>query len=147
MELITILKAVLSLAFVIGLLLVTLWLIKYFQIKLQKHSLIRNLHKNNRLEIIENKKVDSKNALLLIRRDETEHLILLNPTQGQIIETNINRPASQLGFRGADGSSSTERKPAAYSLVREELSTGTNDSCPLKPNYEAGLRQKAKRNV
>ena len=89
MEIIAIFKAVLALAFVVGLLLLTLWLMKYCQIKLQKNSIIRNLHKNNRLEIIENKKVDSKNSLLLIRRDNVEHLILLNPVQSTVIETKI----------------------------------------------------------
>ena len=89
MELIAILKAFLSLAFVVGLMLLTIWLLKYCQIKFQKNTLIRGLNRHNRLEVLEIKRLDAKNSLLLIRRDETEHLILLNPSSSTIIETNI----------------------------------------------------------
>lgn len=89
MEWIAVFKAVLSLAFVIGLMLVTLWAIKYCQLKIQKNNMVKNLYKNNRLEIIENKKIDSKTTLLLVRRDNVEHLILTTPTQNLIVETNI----------------------------------------------------------
>ena len=89
MELIAILKAFLSLAFVVGLLLLTIWLMKYCQVKFQKNNLLRGLNKHNRLEVLEFKRLDAKNSLLLIRRDETEHLILLSPASSAVIETNI----------------------------------------------------------
>ena len=50
--------------------------------------------KSQRLSVIEVRPLDSRNKLVLIKRDSTEHLILMGPTDNQVIET---------GIRASDG--------------------------------------------
>lgn len=45
--------------------------------------------KNKRVTVVEVTIVDSKRRLVLIRRDEQEHLILLGANSEQVIESNI----------------------------------------------------------
>ena len=64
MEGLMILKAVLSLAFVLGLMLLTLWAIKYCQLHGAKNKL-----------------------LVLFKKDDKEYLLLLGATQNLLIES------------------------------------------------------------
>ena len=90
MEWIMLLKTVLALAFVLGLLLLTLWAIKYCEFKGGKNRFIRKLQENQRITIEEVRRLDARNTVVLIRRDETEHLLLLGSTQNLVLESNIN---------------------------------------------------------
>ena len=45
-----------------------------------------------RLQIVEAMTVDAKHRAILIRRDDTEHLVLLGPTADVVIETGIKAP-------------------------------------------------------
>lgn len=47
-----------------------------------------------RLAIIEALPLDPRRRLLLIRRDDTEHLVLIGPDQQAVIETGIRRAAA-----------------------------------------------------
>ena len=49
--------------------------------------------KESRLEITEIKHVDAKRKLLLVRRDDTEHLILLGPNSELLVEAGIEAHA------------------------------------------------------
>lgn len=89
MELALFFKAILSLAFVIGLLLLTLWFIKYCEVSGCKNKFIKQLQSNRRVEIVEQKRIDARNSIILIRRDNVEHLILLGSAQNLILEQNI----------------------------------------------------------
>lgn len=82
-------KAVLALAFVLGLLMLTLWLIKYCEIKGTKNRFMQRLSANQRISIIETKRLDAKNTLVLVQRDEVEHLVLLGSSQNMLIESAI----------------------------------------------------------
>lgn len=88
MEWLLLLKAVLSLVLVLGLLLVTLWAIKYIEVNSSKNRFFKKLNENRRLEIIEVKKIDAKNSIILLRRDNFEHLLLLG-NSNLLIESNI----------------------------------------------------------
>jgi flagellar protein FliO/FliZ len=44
---------------------------------------------HRRVEVVEIAPVDSKRRLLLVRRDQTEHLVLLGPTSDVVIEAGI----------------------------------------------------------
>jgi flagellar protein FliO/FliZ len=48
--------------------------------------------RQRRLRVLETAAVDSKNRLVLLRRDEAEHLVLIGPAAALVIETGI-RPA------------------------------------------------------
>lgn len=52
-----------------------------------------------RLHVVEIAPIDSKRRLALIRRDQTEHLILLGPTGDLVIETGV-----ETGIDTAQGS-------------------------------------------
>lgn len=89
MEWTMIFKAVLALAFVLGLLLLTLWLIKYCEIHGTKNRFMKKLNAHQRINIIETKRLDAKNTLVLFARDEVEHLVLLGNTQNLVVETMV----------------------------------------------------------
>ncbi len=86
MEWIQVLHALMALILVLGLLFITLCGIKYIE---QKSSFLNKFNKKSRLNIIEIKRIDAKNILVLIQRDNTEHLILVGPNS-QVIEKNIS---------------------------------------------------------
>ncbi len=81
-----ILQAVLSLIFVIGLLLLTLWVFKYCELKGLKCKLVKNLKAGQRLEVVEFRRLDSKNSVVLLRRDNREYLLLLGNNSSQLLD-------------------------------------------------------------
>lgn len=88
MDFILLVKAIVSLLFVLGLLFLTLWGIKYIEIHSATGRFFKKLNDKRRLEVVEIKRIDSRNALVLVRRDDKEHLLLVGPSS-QIIENNI----------------------------------------------------------
>ena len=87
-----ILQAVLSLIFVIGLLLLTLWFFKYCEQKGGKSILVRRLKSSQRLDVVEIRRIDARNSLVLLKCDNTEHLVLLGNSSVSILES---KPISQ----------------------------------------------------
>lgn len=83
------LKTVLALAFVLGLMLLTLWVVKYLEIRGVKNRFMRKLQSERRIEIVEIKRIDARNSLALVRRDDSEYLLLLGSSQNLVLETNI----------------------------------------------------------
>lgn len=77
MHLMSILHAVLALVFVLGLLLLTLWGMKFVQVKFAKQNLFKNLKLDERIHVLEKKRIDAKNLLLLLKKDNTEFLVLV----------------------------------------------------------------------
>lgn len=70
-----------------------------------------------RLGIVEVLPLDGRRRLVLLRRDETEHLVILSATGEQLIEAGIRRPATGT---------------FATTLARAEaLRTGDHQSPPL----------------
>ena len=88
------LQAILSLVFVLGLLFITLWAVKYIETNSTSKRFFNKLNSKRRLEILEIKRIDSRNSLVLIRRDETEHLLLVG-TSAQVIEKDIKQDKGQ----------------------------------------------------
>ena len=48
---------------------------------------------NRRVSMVESLHVDGKHRLVLIRRDQVEHLLMLDPTGAVVVETNIVKGA------------------------------------------------------
>ena len=94
MEWMLLLKAVLSLMLVLGLLLVTLWALKYMQINGSRCRLFKKLENARRLEIVEIRRIDARSSAVLLRRDNIEHLIILGASN-LVVENNI--PVSSKG--------------------------------------------------
>ncbi len=53
----------------------------------------RVARRNRRLRVVEMLPIDARRQLLLVRRDNVEHLILLTPERGQVVETGIRADA------------------------------------------------------
>lgn len=65
-----------------------------FGIALRKMNRMQNgfLGRNDRLTVIEQKMIDSRHKMVLIRRDDTEHLIILSQNGDTVVETGITPP-------------------------------------------------------
>ena len=87
MEIALIIKAILTLVFVLGLLFLTVWGLKYCEHKSANNPLFNKIRTQRRLEILENSRIDLRNSLVLVRRDNTEHLLLLSPAGNTLIES------------------------------------------------------------
>ena len=87
MEWIMILKAVLALAFVLGLLLLTLWLFKYCELHGAKNRFFKKLQDTQHLKIEEIRRIDARNSVVLVKKDQTEYLLLLGANQNLLLET------------------------------------------------------------
>jgi flagellar protein FliO/FliZ len=97
--------------FLLALLLVLLliaaltWVARRFRLGGQ---LTPNAGKTPRLSVVEVKTLDSRRKLVLVRRDEREHLVLLGPTQDLLLESGIAaRPAASPP--GASAAGATRR--------------------------------------
>lgn len=98
MELSEILRFVAALVFIIGLIGVCAYVAK--RLGLATGGIMAT-GSQKRLAIVEVKIVDAKHRLVLIRRDDREHLVLLGGEQGLLIEGGIEAPSDTLTQDGA----------------------------------------------
>lgn len=81
----TIVTSVLALGIVLVLIVLGLWALKL----LTRGTNVVGRGRNRRLSVIDHMQVDAKRQLLIIRRDNVEHLILTGGPQDVIVETGI----------------------------------------------------------
>jgi flagellar protein FliO/FliZ len=93
MEFYDYLRFIFALVFVLALIGLFAWLAKRFGFGGQAPL---RAAKGRRLSIIEVTPLDPRRRLVLLRRDEVEHLILLGATSETVIETNIRHEAEQM---------------------------------------------------
>jgi flagellar biogenesis protein FliO len=107
----TILTSVLALGVVLVLILLGLWVLKFF---MNTGTALRP--PGRRVQVIEQVQVDAKRKLLVIRRDNVEHLVMTGGPQDVVIETGIAAPEkAALPLRRPQAAE--EAKPAAVSAV------------------------------
>jgi len=82
-------RFILALILVVGLILAVAWVMKRFGVG---QGQMGPLGRKRRLRTIESASIDGRHRLVLVRRDAVEHLVLLGPTSGQVIETGIPAP-------------------------------------------------------
>ncbi len=92
MEVSTCFRFLLALIFVLALIGILAWIARRYGVL---KGTVRPASGERRLEVIEVAPIDSKRRLLLLRRDNTEHLILMSPTNELVVEKGITRPLSQ----------------------------------------------------
>ncbi len=91
MDWLNLLQAFVSLIFVIGLLLLTLWGVKFCQQKGFNCKLTKKLLGNQKITIIEKQSIDSKNQIVLLHHSNKEYLLLVGQNNNLILEkTSIN---------------------------------------------------------
>lgn len=86
MDFFVILKAVLAFVFVLGLLFVTLWGLKFLQTKIPSCKSFRKLAQKQRIEVLEIKKISAKNTLFLLRKDDKEYFVLSGGEQNLLLD-------------------------------------------------------------
>jgi len=77
--------------FVLSLMVSIGWLVRKFNSKKQGFS-----GKDKRLAIIEQKIIDPRNKMVLIRRDNKEHLVIMSQNGNIIVETGIERESQAM---------------------------------------------------
>jgi len=108
MDLVNIARFVLSFVVVIGLIGGLAWVLRRYG-----GGRIRGAAGKGRLGVVEVAAVDAKRRLVLIRRDDLEHLILLSPTSETIVETGIVSRAKGDGFADRLESAKATAEPGA----------------------------------
>jgi flagellar protein FliO/FliZ len=83
-------RFVAALLFVLALIAFATWLARRFGLGGQAVSVRRN---DRRLKVVESIAVDSKHRAILLRRDDTEHLVLLGANCDVVVESGIKAPA------------------------------------------------------
>ena len=78
-----------SLLFVIALILGLALLIKKYALPNSPNNPLFKRNSKRRLEMIEQLPLDHKSRLVLVRRDDQEHLLMLGQTSDLVIDTNI----------------------------------------------------------
>ena len=90
------LTAVLALIFVLGLILMA----THFAKRAGFGAAIPGRRGRKRLSVTESVMIDGKRRLLLVRRDATEHLLLIGGTTDLVIETGLTPPAESAPAEG-----------------------------------------------
>jgi flagellar protein FliO/FliZ len=106
----TLITAALALGIVLVLIVLGLWLLKL----LTKATSGAGRARNRRLAVVDSLMIDQKRQLLIVRRDDVEHLILTGSTQDIVLETGIpaEAPPARLGVRRpAANPNAAERDP------------------------------------
>ena len=92
MEVSTYFRFLLALIFVLAIIGILAWIARRYGVL---KGTVRPASGERRLEVIEVAPIDSKRRLLLLRRDNTEHLILMSPTNELVVEKGITPPPRQ----------------------------------------------------
>ena len=83
----TLVLAVAAILFVIALGALVVWAFKTFVARPSAHGFLRP--RDKRLGVVETAPVDTRRKLLLVRRDDVEHLIIVGGPIDMVIETGI----------------------------------------------------------
>lgn len=105
----TVITAVLALGIVLVLIVLGVWVLKVFF----KASTTIGRGRNRRLTVIDSVPLDSRRQLLIVRRDDVEHLILTGGPQDLVVETGIAVDKSARDIRRPPVARATEPTAAA----------------------------------
>jgi flagellar protein FliO/FliZ len=86
MSTVTYIQAVLALIFVVGLMFGTSWLVRRLGLA---GPMATPIGRRRRLQMVEVLPVDARRRLVLVRRDDVEHLLLVGPTDSLVVERGI----------------------------------------------------------
>ena len=87
MEFSTYLRFILVLVFVLGLVFLLAWVLRRFG-----YGGVVGKAQSRRLRVVETTLLGPKHRLVLIRRDDLEHLLVLGPNHEAVVETGIKSP-------------------------------------------------------
>ena len=93
MDAMTALRALGSLLIVLGLMAGMVVLLRRHGHRLQNFG-IAPAGTASRLKVLESRAIDARTRLVLVKRDEQEHLIVLTPTGATVVEAGITKGAA-----------------------------------------------------
>ncbi len=133
MELIQYAQYVLALVFVLALIALLAWVVKYFA-----RGGPAGMRKQSRLGVVETAMVDRKRHLVLIRRDGVEHLLLIGGPEDLVVEQGIRRdaqrPAAQEPARRPPQPARTVRPAQAAAPAPAAAQAPEGDRPPAPPH-------------
>jgi len=88
------LRFALALILVLGLIALLAWLLRRIGMGVK-------MTKGRRLGVTEVQMLGPRHRLMLIRRDEVEHLVIVGPASETVVESGIRRAASEQSFAAA----------------------------------------------
>ncbi|SDG26956.1 MULTISPECIES: FliO/MopB family protein [Thalassobaculum] len=94
-------RFILAFAFVLGLIGICYWLVRRYAV--ERFGLAMNVGKTPRLRIVENRVLDGRRRLILVRRDEVEHLLVIGGESDMVVETGIPAPPLPVPQTTGDG--------------------------------------------
>ncbi|HVO14830.1 MAG TPA: flagellar biosynthetic protein FliO [Alphaproteobacteria bacterium] len=115
------LRFLVALIFVLGLIGLLAWAARRFGIG---GRVAVRPGRRRRMAIVEATAVDAKRRLVLVRRDDVEHLILLGPTVDLVVEQGIAVPVDQLEVPRAGGASGDGQPRDFASELKARLGFG-----------------------
>ncbi len=83
-------QTLLALVFVLGLIFLMAWVAKKFGINASPNMSIKN--KMARLKVVDFLRIDARRSVVLIKRDNKEHLVLLGVNGDILLESGIDAP-------------------------------------------------------
>jgi flagellar protein FliO/FliZ len=89
------LRFALALLFVLGLIGAVAWILRRFGVA-GRLGPVRG--RDRRLQVIEATPLDARNRLVLLRRDQVEHLVIVGPAGHLLVESGIAAPAASAAF-------------------------------------------------
>lgn len=124
MELTDYIQYVVALGFVLALIGILFWALKKF-----RGSSLATGPGGRRLDVLEGAVIDSKRRLVLVRRDNVEHLLLIGASHDLVVETGIVSPA-----RAAK--KAPPATPAAKAAPAPEQAPAENTQKPSPLNWK-----------
>jgi len=88
MDLVALMRSMGGLAVVLGLLGGALWVVRRFDLALPGRL---SAAAGRRVQLVERITIDAKRSVVLLRRDDREHLFVLTPERAEVLETRIVR--------------------------------------------------------
>ncbi|MEZ5831437.1 MAG: flagellar biosynthetic protein FliO [Dongiaceae bacterium] len=85
----------LALILVLGLIVLLAWLLRRFGMGMK-------MNKGRRLAVVEAQMLGPRHRLMLIRRDEVEHLVIVGPASETVIESGIKRESFATALAGGE---------------------------------------------
>lgn len=92
MDVLSLMRTLGALATVLGLLAGALWIVRRYDIQLPGR--IAAGRSTRRIAVVERVQLDQRRALLLVRRDDREHLFVMLPDRVAVLETGIAHPGA-----------------------------------------------------
>jgi flagellar protein FliO/FliZ len=135
MDLLSFLRTIAALGTVLGLLAGALWFVRRYNIALPGQTGVRD---GRRLALVERVGIDAKRSIILVRRDDREHLIMVSPDGQMVIESNISRDET-VGAAPEPAWSEPLRPTPARAAARPAAKRSQSRGAPKKPPVERGV--------